>query len=102
MSPVVTAVTTPPVTETLTRTDVPCTTSPAVGDTRAIFTGVDGRWPSPPVGVGYEVGAGVAEPPFADAAPQAVTHASTTARSSSIGRDAFNAQLSPAWLQPNA
>src|ERR1700674_4756247 len=100
MSPVVTAVTRPPATETLPRTDVPCPTAPAFGASRVILTGVDGRWPRPPDGVGYEVGAGDAEPPSADAAPQAVTHASAMARIASIGRVVFTAELSPSCLRP--
>ena len=39
----VVVVTIPPVIDTLTSTEVPCTTSPLVGETSVIFTGVDGR-----------------------------------------------------------
>src|SRR6202035_4589466 len=81
MSAVVTLVTTPPVTDTLTSTEVPCTTSPLMGATNVMFTGVDGRWPRPPDGVGYCVGAGVGEPPSADAGAHAVTPRSTVVRS---------------------
>jgi len=37
----------PPVIDTLTTSAVPWTTSPLVGKSRVIFTGVDGRWPKP-------------------------------------------------------
>jgi hypothetical protein len=82
-------VTMPPVTDTLTRIDVPWTTSPFVGEITVIFTGDEGRCPRPPDGVGYGVGAGVPElvgPPEAVAEPQAVTHTSTAVRRTSNGR----------------
>src|ERR1700693_1904216 len=71
MALVVTVVTVPPVIDTLTTSVVPWTTSPLVGESRVIVTGVAGRWPSPPTGVGYGVGAGVPEGPsaVADAHP---------------------------------
>src|ERR1700683_1263614 len=89
MSLVVTGVTMPPATATLTTTEVPWTTSPLVGDSSVIFTGVEGRWPSPPTGVGYGVGYGVgvggtlaADAPDA----HAVTPTSTMVRRASNGR----------------
>src|SRR5579864_7202892 len=80
MWPVIALVTTPPTIETLTTSVVPWTTSPPVGASRLIFTGVDGRWPRPPTGVGYGVGAGGPEPvaPSAAADPHAVTQMSRT------------------------
>jgi hypothetical protein len=43
MAAVVVLVTNPPVMETLTSRVVPWTTSPLVGESRVIFTGVEGR-----------------------------------------------------------
>src|ERR1700722_18721669 len=81
MSLVVAVVTTPPVTDTLTTSVVPWTTSRFVGASRVIFTGVDGRWPRPPTGVGYGVGAVVPDPvgpPSAAADPHADMQTSST------------------------
>src|ERR1700726_3438196 len=86
MSAVVTCVTTPPVIDTLTTRVVPCTVSPLVGATSVIFTGVDGRWPRPPDGVGYGVDAGVPEAPSAVAELQAVMQTSTVVRRTSSNR----------------
>src|SRR5450631_4462503 len=61
MAPLTVDVTIPPVTETLTSTDVPCTTVPLTGEISVISTGDGGRCPSPPEGVGYGVGATVPE-----------------------------------------
>ena len=86
---VVTVVTTPPVTDTLTTSVVPWTTSRFVGASRVIFTGVDGRWPRPPTGVGYGVGAGLPEPvgpPSAAADPQAVMQTTSAVRRTRNGQ----------------
>src|ERR1035441_728073 len=70
MAPLTVDVTIPPVTETLTSTDAPCTTVPLTGEISAILTGDGGRCPSPPAGVGDGVGA---------AGPELVVSACTVA-----------------------
>src|ERR1022692_608874 len=86
MSLVVTVVTVPPVIDTLTTSVVPWTISPLLGESRVIFTGVGGRWPRPPLGVGYGVGAGVPELPSAVAELQAVMQTSIVVRTARSGR----------------
>ena len=96
MSLVVTVVTTPPVIDTFTTSVVPWTTSPFVGESSVIFTGVEGRWPSPPTGVGYGVGAGVPEGPSAVAELHAVRQASVAVRRTSNGRRIVSSVPCPA------
>jgi hypothetical protein len=88
-APLTVDVTIPPVTETQTSTDVPCTTVPLTGEISVILTGDGGRCPRPPEGVGYGVGATVPElvgSPVTVADPHATTQTSMAVRRTRNGR----------------